>query len=240
MEALVLLGRNYREKIQVKAKIPLRSMKVIHRNSKVLSNLQKFEPYFKDELNVQRVEYFSNEDDFIQVSAKANFPALGPKLGPKMKTVAAEIQKLTPAEILKLEAGETLELEGFGIVLSDLEIRRAPKTSHPQVSTHQLVSIEIDPTVTPEQVQEGLAREVIRKIQAARKNADFNLDDRIDLQLYCPAALEQAAKIHQSKIQSETLAVQLTWTSDPQGQHKEEAEIDGEMIRIGITPIRHH
>ena len=237
MEALVLLGRNYREKIQVKAKIPLRSMKVIHRDPRVLSNLKKFEPYFSEELNIQKVEYYSNEDDFIQVSAKANFPVLGPKLGPQMKTVAAAIQKLTPAEILRLEAGETFELEGASIQLSDMEIRRAPKASHPQVATHQLVSIEIDSTVTPEQIQEGLAREVIRKVQAARKNADFNLDDRIELQLYCPTALEQAARLHQSRIESETLAVKLIWTPEPQGQHREDADIDGEIIRIGITPL---
>ena len=78
MEALVWLGRNFREKIAVKAKIPLRVMKVIHRDQRVLDHLKLFEPYFQDELNIQSVEYHANEDDFIQISAKANFPVLGP------------------------------------------------------------------------------------------------------------------------------------------------------------------
>ncbi len=237
MEALVLLGRNYREKIGVKAKIPLKEMKVIHRSTQVLENLKKFEPYFKEELNIQKVEYYSNEDDFVQISAKAQFPILGPKLGPKMKTVAAAIQKLTPAEIVQLEGGATLQLAGESITLGDVEIRRAPKESAPHLAVSLLVSIEIDPTVTPEQEQEGLAREIIRKIQAARKAADFNLDDRIEIQVLCEGALERAAQVYQERIQKETLCRNWVWTPSPQGQHTEEAEIDGEKLKLGLTVV---
>jgi isoleucyl-tRNA synthetase len=237
MEALVLLGRNYREKIGVKAKIPLREMKVIHRSTSVLENLKKFEPYFKEELNIQKIHYFSNEDDFVQISAKAQFPILGPKLGPKMKTVAAAIQKLSPADIVRLENGESLEVAGESIALADLEIRRAPKDSSPNLAVHALVSIELDPTVTPEQEQEGLAREIIRKIQAARKSADFNLDDRIEIQVFCDGALEKAARAYQDRIQKETLCKNWIWSSIPQGHHIEESEVDGDKIKLALTAL---
>ncbi len=237
MEALVLLGRNYREKIGVKAKIPLKDMKVIHRSRNVLENLKKFEPYFKEELNIQNVSYFANEDDFVQISAKAQFPILGPKLGPKMKTVAAAIQKLSPAEIVRLEQGEKLVLAGEPISLADVEIRRAPKESSPNLAVHTLVSIELDPTVTPEQEQEGLAREIIRKIQSARKSADFNLDDRIEIQILCHGELERAARAHQERIQKETLCKNWIWASLPQGHHVEEAEVDGETIKLALTVL---
>src|SRR5262249_19062301 len=62
MDSLVTLGRAHREKISVRAKIPLKRMTVIHRDKELLKNLQKFEPYFKDELNIQNVVYDSNED----------------------------------------------------------------------------------------------------------------------------------------------------------------------------------
>ena len=237
MEALVLLGRNYREKIGVKAKIPLNEMKVIHRSKNVLENLKKFEPYFKEELNIRNVSYFANEDDFVQISAKAQFPILGPKLGPKMKTVAAAIQKLSPAEIVRLETGENLEVAGETISLADLEIRRAPKESSPNLAVHALVSIELDPTVTPEQEQEGLAREIIRKIQSARKSADFNLDDRIEIQVLCNGELEKAARAYQDRIQKETLCKNWVWSTAPQGHHIEEAEVDGDRIKLGLTVL---
>jgi isoleucyl-tRNA synthetase len=237
MEALVTLGRNQREKISVKAKIPLRELKVIHRDKRVLENLRKFEPYFRDELNVKSVGYDADEDRYIQISAKANFPVLGKRLGPKMKAVSAAIQKLPLESLLKLERGETLYVEDEPIQLSDVEIRRAPKGESPNLATHQLVSIELDPTVTPEQEREGLAREIIRKVQAARKAADFVLDDRIELQLHCSGALREAAEAHRDLIAGETLAARLSFTDNPTGTHAETADIDGDPVRIGVRAL---
>jgi len=237
MEVLVLLGRNYREKIGVKAKIPLRTMTIIHREEKTLNCLKKFEPYFQDELNIQTIRYDTNEDQYIQISAKANFPVLGKKLGSKMKIVSTGIQKLGLTEILRLESGQIIQVEGEGISLNDVEIRRAAKSTYPHLSSNQWVSIDVDPTVTPEQVQEGLAREVIRKIQAARKNADFILDDRIRLELYCEGAMREAVESYQEMIQKETLCTQFYWSTTPSGQHTEDAEVDGEFLKIGVTAL---
>jgi isoleucyl-tRNA synthetase len=237
MEALVALGRNHREKISVKAKIPLLTMKVIHRDPTVLETLKKFEPYFKGELNVREIRYDANEDHYIQITAKANFPILGKRLGQKMKTVAAGIQKLALPQLLELEAGKTVTVEGEEIQLSDVEIRRAPKGENPNLETHQLVSIELDHTVSDEQVREGLAREITRKIQAARKSADFNLDDRIRLELRCAGALRAAAEHHRELIIGETLATHFAFSEAPVGQYVEEVEIDGEALWIAVTPL---
>jgi isoleucyl-tRNA synthetase len=240
MDILVALGRNHREKIAVKAKIPLREIKIIHRNKKVLETLKKFEPYFVDELNFRKVVYDANEDHYVQVTAKANFPVLGKRLGPKMKAVGAAIQKLTLESLLKLEAGESLQIEGEMIQLSDVEIRRAPKGENANLAVHQVVSIEVDPTVTPEQEQEGLAREVMRKIQAARKAADFRLDDKIALQLACDGALLDAVKAHQKTLMAETLTQDLkllTAAQTPAGSHTESVDIDGQKLSIGVTAL---
>ena len=151
MDALVTVGRNHREKIKVKAKIPLLAMKIIHREKRVLENLKKFEPYFKGELNIRSIEYVTNEDDYVSVTTKANFPALGKRLGGKMKAVGAKIQALPLKEILWLEQGESVMVEDEPITLADVEIRRAPKGDSADLSTHQLISIWVDPTVTEEQ-----------------------------------------------------------------------------------------
>lgn len=240
MEVLVALGRNHREKIQVKAKIPLKQIRIIHRNPKVLETLKKFETYFVDELNFRSVLYDSNEDQYVQISAKANFPVLGKRLGAKMKAVGAGIQKLPLASLLELEKGGTVVVEGESIQLSDVEIRRGPKDNNPNLATHQIVSIEVDPTVTPEQIREGLAREVMRKIQAARKTADFQMDDRISLEIACDGALKEAIEHHQSMILSETLTKNfklVALADQPAGQHIETLDIDGDGIKIAVTPL---
>lgn len=239
MDALVALGRNHREKIGIKAKIPLNQITIIHRSSEVLETLKKFEPYFVDELNFRSVKYDSNEDHYVQITAKANFPVLGKRLGPKMKAVGGAIQKLPLSELLKLEKGETLKIEGEDIQLSDVEIRRAPKGENANLSTHQIVSIEVDPTVTPEQEREGLAREVMRKIQSARKSADFQMDDRIVLEIRCDQILREAIKAHQDMILKETLTKEFRLLDEAaaKGQHVEESDIDGSQIQIGVTPL---
>ena len=237
MEALVLLGRIHREKLGVKAKIPLRSMTIIHRNENVLTNLKRFEPYFQDELNIKEIHYDSNEDRYIQISAKANFPALGPRLGAKMKIVAAGIQKLGLSDLLQLESGKSLVVENETITLADLEIRRAVRGSNPNLATHQFVSIEVDPTVSADQIQEGLAREVLRKIQAARKSADFILDDRISLELHCTGVMKDAVESHLEMIREESLCVVFKWSATPQGKYTETTEIDSEPLQIGLTAM---
>jgi isoleucyl-tRNA synthetase len=237
MDALVMLGRNQREKIGVKAKIPLKHLRIIQRDKRILETLAKFEPYFVDELNVMKVEYASNEDEYVQVTAKANFPVLGKRVGPKMKQVAAAIHALPLSEILKLEAGQSVTLEGEAIMLADVEIRRAAKGTHPNLAVHQTVSIELDPTVEPEQMREGLAREVLRKIQQSRKSAGFKLNDRIRLELSVDGVLKESVLAHQKMIAGEALISQFELTDEPKGSHIEKAELEEGMVTIGVTVV---
>ncbi len=240
MDVLVALGRNHREKISVKAKIPLREVKIIHRDATVLETLKKFEPYFVDELNFRSVKYDANEDHYVQITAKANFPVLGKRLGAKMKAVGAGIQKLPLSSLLDLEKGKVLMVEGEEIQLSDVEIRRGPKGDNPNLSVDQVVSIEVDPTVTPEQEQEGLAREIMRKIQMARKAADFQMDDRIELTLACDTPLTEAIEAHKEMLLAETLTTKLQVlpaSTEPQGQRVETSDIDGQVLKIGVTAL---
>jgi len=123
-----------------------------------------------------------------------------------------------------------------------MSIQRAPKGEQPNLAIDPSVSIEVDPTVGPDQIQEGLAREVMRKIQAARKNADFQLDDRISLELHCAdASVKSAVEAHLDLLKSETLTEKFAFADSPKGRHVEEAEVEMEVpnpkIRIGVTPV---
>ncbi len=248
MTQLVLMGRNLRERMGVKAKIPLRAMRIIHRDPAVLEALKPLQSYFTEELNVREVHYESDEDRFIKVSAKANFPRLGPRLGKRMKAVAAAIQKLDVAQISELENGGSIEislLNGADTVVEtierdDVEIRRAAREENGegewQLAAHQLISLELDPVVSDEQKREGLSREVVRRVQMARKNADLNLDDRIALQLECSGAVREAAEHHAAEIRAETLAIDLTFCENiASSTFSERADIDGAALGIGMT-----
>jgi isoleucyl-tRNA synthetase len=241
MDVLVMLGRNLREKIKVKAKIPLLSMKIIHRDPKALADLKNLEPYFQDELNIRKFEYVTKEEDYVQVKAKANFPVLGKRVGPKMKVIASQIDRLSLMDLEKLENGASILIENESITISDVEIRRSSLGEKPTILAHQQVSIEVDPTLTEEQILEGLSREVMRKIQQARKNADLKLDARIELTLFIEGKLLDAARAHEETLKAETLTTRLSYVTrkeDLSGNHIETAtDVEEGPVGIGLRVI---
>jgi len=241
MDALVMLGRNLREKIKIKAKIPLLTMKIIHRDPKALASLKTLEAYFQDELNIRKFEYVTDEENYVQVKAKANFPVLGKKVGPKMKAIAAQIDKLSLTDLETLEKGASLTIDGEAITIADIEIKRSSKGEKPTIAAHQLISIEVDPTLTDEQILEGLSREVMRKIQQARKNADLKLDARIELSLFVEGKLLEAVKAHEATLKSETLTSKLSYAASAEaltGTHTEVAtDIEEGKVGIGLKVV---
>ena len=155
-----------------------------------------------------------------------------------MKAIAAQIDKLSLAQLEELEAGKSILIDGEAITLSDVEIRRSSLGDKPNILAHQQVSIEADTTLTEEQILEGLSREVMRKIQQARKNADLKLDARISLSLFVEGKLLEAVKAHEATLKEETLATQLSYVASETlvtGTHTEVADIEEGKIGIGIT-----
>ncbi len=234
MSQLVMMGRNLREQLGIKAKIPLRTLKVVYRDQSTLNELKRLEAYIVDELNVRQVIYETNEEAFVDIAAKANFPALGPRFGPKMKAVAQAIQQMTRAQILELEAKGTLLVGGESISPQEVEIRRSAKPGVENLLTHPLVTIQLDSTVTEEQIREGLSREIIRRVQMARKNAQLNLDDRIKLQIKCSGDLKAAAETHRAAIQSEVLATNMEVGEKISYKSQEDTDIDGDPLTIAF------
>lgn len=241
MDALVMLGRNLRERIKIKAKIPLKSAKIIYRDDVALKELKKLEAYFQDELNIRKFEYVTKEEDYVLVQAKANFPVLGKRVGTKMKSIAGQIQKLSIADLEKLEGGATLTLDGETITIQDVEIKRSSKGDNPNIGVDQLVSIEVDSTLSDDQIQEGLAREVMRKIQQARKNADLKLDAKIDLSLFADGKLKAAILAHEATLKDETLTSTLVYATSEAGvtgTHTEIVkDIEEGVLAIGLKTI---
>ena len=86
-------------------------------------------------------------------------------------------------------------------------------------------------------MREGLAREVVRKVQQARKNARFQLDDRIRLEISCSGDWKQAVETHREMICGDTLSKEFALTEVPQGTHVETVDIDGESLSLGLTVL---
>jgi len=234
----VVMGRALRSKHTIKTRQPLRECTVIMRDIKKNALLKKSESLIREELNVKKMTFDTNEEHVVSISAKANFKKLGKILGPKMKEAAAAIGKFTAAQIHTLEKGQTIEVAGHAVAFDDIEIRRT-KHEHIEVETGSEMTVALDTTITVELKNEGLAREFVNRVQNLRKDADFEVADRIKVVYESDdKELIEALTQFSDYIKSETLATKLSSGKGFKDMKSEVCEIEEVKIKIGIEKIK--
>ncbi|MBL6717469.1 MAG: isoleucine--tRNA ligase [Pseudomonadales bacterium] len=233
MQQVILLGRQKREEARLGLRQPLAKLTVIHRDGGLLDDIRALEVELARELNVKEIAYSTDETAFIRLYAKANFKQLGRRLGKEMKRYAAAIAALGPEAIEAFVETGTLTLEGEHFGEGDLEVFREPQPATEALS-NRFITINLSTELTPALRQEGLAREVVNRIQRARKDAGFHVSDRITVHYAAEAPLDAAIDVHGAYIGGETLAVALV----PEANLVEEAtavSIDGAALRFTLT-----
>jgi isoleucyl-tRNA synthetase len=230
MQQVILLGRQKRIQEGVKIKTPLKILKVIHQDEKLLSEMAKLEEYIKIELNVKNVEYLTNESDFVVLSAKPNLPVLGKKLGKEMGAYKALIEKLSSSQVQKVEGGEKIKLNNVDFGPEEILVQRNPKPGT-QAVTNRLITIDMDCTLDQDLIDEGLAREMVNRIQKTRKDSNFNVADRISCVIHTTPNLTRIFQKYQDYIAGETLMTNATFAADSEANAIKH-EIDEEKFEI--------
>lgn len=231
MQQVILLGRQKRNQVQIKIKTPLSLLTVLHRDQNLLDEIKKLEEYIKIELNIKKIEYKTNESDFIRLYVKPNLPVLGKKLGKEMGRYKALLEKLTSNEIEKLEEVGELTLEGISFTPEDVLIYREALPGKNALS-NRLISVDLDCTLNPILVEEGLAREVVGRIQKSRKDLGFNVDDRIQILYSASPELGRAIENNRDYIMNETLSIKL---ENESGNLSSEINFDIDDYKLGLS-----
>ena len=195
VQSVVELGRRLRVENDLKVRQPLAKVSV------ALADVQGLEDLIMDELNVKRVEYVADEKSLCEVSYKANFKTLGKKCGAKMKAVAAAIAAST---------GTPKEVEGFKLEEGDVIVTRTPKAGM-VVASAESTLVALDTALTTELVKEGLAREFVSRVQAMRKDADYEVTQRIIVTIECDGEMREALEAFMDYITNETLADKIVF-----------------------------
>ena len=207
VQAVVELGRRLRADNDLKVRQPLSVLKVADGDVKGLESL------IEDELNVKAVQFVADETELCDVSYKANFKTLGKKCGPKMKAVAAAIAAMGTKDG---SSGATEPwpkvIEGIEVALDDVLVTRTPKAGMVVASDGPVV-VGLETALTPELVAEGLAREFVSHVQAMRKEADFEVTQRIRVTVEADDELTAAIEAYRDYATAETLAVALDFAA---------------------------
>lgn len=212
VQEVVGLARQLRADFNLKVRQPLAALHVVCRDEALLDLVRPLADIVADELNVKEVRFGRDETALAELSAKANYKTLGPKLGGLMKKAVAAVAAFTPAQVATLLDGKSVEvaLDGKTVALdpADVLIQRTPKAGMAVASSGALV-VALETALTPALVQEGHARELINRIQNLRKDKDFDVADRIALKISADAELLAAVAAHRETIAAETLAEKL-------------------------------
>ena len=191
--------------------------------------------YIAGELNVKEVGTVTDPRQVATLSAKANFRALGPRFGQRSPLAAKRITAMTPDEIMALRAAGrvTLDFEGEDTEFTFDEVMVSEEGVGAFVATgDQGLTVALDTTLTEELLQEGLAREIINKVQNLRKKSGLEVSDRIELAIIGPESVLVAISRFSGRITAETLALGVA--SDRDLAYKDTFEIDDNEIGIAL------
>ncbi|MDC0598425.1 isoleucine--tRNA ligase [Gammaproteobacteria bacterium] len=230
MQNIILLGRQKRNQVKIKTKVPMARLTIIHEDQSMLDEIARLEDYIKTELNVKSVDYSTEESKFIDLYAKPNSPVLGKRLGKDFKKYKDLIEQLSAQQLNDLQTNNTLELEGESFSIEDILIFREAKEGTESIS-NRFISIDMDCELNDALIAEGLAREVVNRIQKTRKDIGLNVVDRITITYQADDELTQAITAHHSHIAKETLCTTLE-AGTHSGEHA--FEIEGYHLNLSI------
>jgi isoleucyl-tRNA synthetase len=225
-----------RKKVNIKVRQPLQKVLIPVQDSRIKGQLEKVADLIRAEVNVKEIEYLSGDNGFISKKIKPNYVALGKRLGPKMKAVAAALAGFGQEEIAKLEkdGSYSLLIENEPVILqvSDVDITSEDIPGW-IVANKGSLTVALDVTITPELVEEGNARELVNRIQKIRKDNGYELTDRILVRLTQNKDLATSVNKYNTYICAEILADKLELV--PEISDGTEIEVNDIPLKVFVT-----
>ncbi|MEZ4457909.1 MAG: class I tRNA ligase family protein [Gemmatimonadales bacterium] len=206
---LASLARSAREAGGRRVRQPLAAMRVAVPRGVDNADFHALLPLLAQEVNVRRVELVRTDAELVRLRAKANFRSLGKRFAKATPEVAKAVNALAGEPLVRLEAGEAVAVAFGGEII---EIRPEDVVVEREVTTDWLVQsagpfvVALDPALTPDLVSEGLARDIVSRVQRLRKEAGYDYTTRIALAIDGDEAVLAAAAAHAEFIRGETLA----------------------------------
>ena len=238
---LSTLGRAAREKVRVRVRQPLGALHAVVPPGVELED--ELLAILRHELNVRTIEIIQGAEELVTFSARPNFRALGARFGKQTPRVADAIRVLESGALAAFRNGEPLHVEVGGerhlLEPGDFEIVQEA-TGEFAVEADGGYTIALDPTITPELRSEGLARELVSRVQRLRKESGLEVADRIRLGVGAEGEFLAAFKAHRDFIMTETLATDFALDSDVRADEydfQRELDLEGGEVVVALAPI---
>ena len=238
---LVSLGHSARQKANRKVRQPLKEAAFSVGNVSDRKAVEDFADLIEDELNVKTVRLLDTSTEAVSHSVKPLPKQIGQKYGNKFPAIQKAILAMNAEEVAQtlLTKGSVniaADGQGFDILPDEVEIKAQAKEGFSVAEEGgYLAALVTD--LTPELVNEGLAREFVRRVQDLRKSTNLEVADRINLFVEASANLRIAIEAHQEYVTSETLALKLEFSMPPSMGSINEDDFEGEKVKIGLVKV---
>ena len=224
-----------RKKEMIKVRQPLQKILIPTLSEAEKAEILAVANLIKHEVNVKEIEFIDDASGILVKQIKPNFRTLGPKFGKQMKDIAAVINGFTQQDIQAFERQGTKEItldgEKLTLTLDDVEITSQDIEGWLVASSSTGLVVALDATITDELRAEGIARELVNRIQNLRKDTGLEVTDRIRILLQQQDTLEKAVRANEAYIKAETLANEILFADTLQG---EEVALDDIVTKIVV------
>ena len=238
MEAAQLISSlvlSLRKKANIRVRQPLSKIMIPVANEEMKSQIEKVSHLIKSEVNIKEIEFLSPDNNILVKNVKPNFKTLGKKYGKQMKQIQAYFTNMSQDEIHAFEKnnGTHLNVDGVDVELT-LEDALISTQDIPgwAVTSQDDLTVALDMTITDELMQEGLAREIVNRVQNLRKTGGFEVTDRIELFIEKNDNIDAAVEKFGDYICAETLAT-ITKVDALEGIEAEEL-VEGLSAKLKI------
>ncbi|WP_298767232.1 isoleucine--tRNA ligase [uncultured Polaribacter sp.] len=227
-----------RAKEKIKVRQPLQKIMIPVDNLQQKEEILAVADLIKNEVNIKEIQILEDASEILIKQIKPNFKALGPKFGKDMRFIATEVQKFTQEDINKIEKDKSIAIEVNGknitLEISDVEISSKDIAGW-LVANEGALTVALDVTITEELHKEGIARELVNRIQNARKDSGLEVTDKIKLTVLNFENLQNSINQNKTYIMSETLTQELVFVDELKGGS--EIEFDTIKSRILIEKM---
>ena len=226
-----------RRKVNIKVRQPLSTLMIPVLDEAQKEMIESMADLILNEVNVKTIKYVGNDEGVLVKRVKPDFKKLGPKFGKAMKSVAAAISSMSQADIAALERNGSMEFDIDGVKasveLADVEIISEDIPGW-QVANDGNITVALDVTITDELRNEGIARDIVNRIQNIRKGRNYDIVDKIKLTFAPDPATEEAIKAYGDYIAKQVLATSLEVAQLADDAAAEVLDIDGTEVKVLI------
>jgi isoleucyl-tRNA synthetase len=237
IRVLARLGRAARERVKVRVRQPLRTL---HAFTPVTGLSDELVAALRDELNVKEVHFLQRSEDLVAFKAQPNFRVMGKRFGARMQEAATRVRELPSAELAAFRSGSPLAIEvggeRFELSGEEIELREEP-LGDLLVESDAGYTIALDPRIDEELRLEGIAREVVSRIQRLRRDTGLEVSDRIRLSIAAEGDAAVAIEQYRDYVAHETLAEQVELNKNADSD-AHEVELDGLRLRIALSAVK--